>query len=107
MATSSNAPCLPSGYIWLQVSDTTDCKAWTAIGARIESVRRTEGHYIAALASARHISPNIPSHTVADPGFMARECSDSCGLCSTVCMDHPESCGGWAADKRNSLRNAS
>lgn len=27
---------------------------------------------------------------------MARECSKTCGLCTTVCSDHHESCPGWA-----------
>ena len=27
---------------------------------------------------------------------MLRLCPTSCGLCTTVCMDHDESCRGWA-----------
>jgi len=29
-----------------------------------------------------------------------KECPDSCGLCTTVCQDHDESCKGWAKDKQ-------
>jgi len=29
-----------------------------------------------------------------------KECPASCGLCSTVCQDHDESCKGWAKEKQ-------
>merc|ERR1719163_2710198 len=42
-----------------------------------------------------------PLHWTFVPPKMAvmKECPDSCGLCSTVCQDHDESCKGWAKGK--------
>ena len=32
------------------------------------------------------------------PLAVMKECPESCGLCTTVCQDHDESCKGWAKD---------
>ena len=35
---------------------------------------------------------------MSNPLAVMKECPDACGVCSTVCMDHDESCTGWAKD---------
>jgi len=37
---------------------------------------------------------------VNNPLAVMKECPSSCGLCSTVCQDHDESCKGWAKEKQ-------
>ena len=38
-----------------------------------------------------------PYRSPPQANYMARECSSSCGLCKTVCIDHAEDCKAWAA----------
>ena len=42
----------------------------------------------------------LAGECLANPIAVMKECPDSCEICSTVCMDHDESCPGWAKDEQ-------